>query len=407
MDATIFQCHAFHDDLPNGKASGEFQLSPMGIQYTVKHIKGTLPFNQLQLSLGGASNRLVFIKHPLVGDLTLYTSDLSILKNPTLLAHPECAPQLLRAKKTRQSAWSVFIAIAFLIVALPVFILWNMDYVSGYAAKSVPVTWETKLGESVSAQYRISHKLFEKEKNEKLLLPLTNVLTQALPQSPYKYQFTIVNESSLNAFALPGGFVTIHSGLILKADSADELLGVLAHEISHVEARHGVRAIIGNLGIYTIASIFLGDVSGVLASITSAAPMLMSQQYSRKFETDADEKAAVLLKNAKVNPEGLPRFFEKMIAEEKAMLDKIENEDAKAAYKTAMIFLSTHPASDDRMKHLRSLISEPENDYRNLNAEFNALKEAVKEFVANSPAKPSEITTTETTEKENNSESNH
>jgi beta-barrel assembly-enhancing protease len=407
VDVFNFQCHAFHDSLSGGKASGEFQLSAQGISYQVNELKGNLPFNQLHLSLGGASNRLIFIKHPLMANLTLYTSDLSLLKNPLLRAHPECAPQLLRAQQVRQKAWGIFAAIAFCIIALPIFALWNIDYVSGYAAKYVPVVWETKLGESVSAQYRITHKLYDKEKTEKLLKPLVDPLLNALPASPYKYQFTIVNESSLNAFALPGGFVTIHTGLILKADSAEELLGVLAHEISHVEQRHGVRSILGNLGIYTIASIFLGDVSGVLASVSSAAPMLMSQQYSRRFETDADEKAAMLLKNAKINPEGLPRFFEKMIVEEKAMLDKMESEEAKTAYKTAMIFLSTHPASEKRMTHLRELIGEPEHDYRNLDTEFTALKEAVKEFVATSPTETTEATTTETSEKENAREGNH
>ena len=64
----------------------------------------------------------------------------------------------------------------------------------------------------------------------------------------------------------------------------------------------------------------MGDVTGVLAGVLGAAPMLMSQQYSRRFETDADEKAAALLKLAHMNPEGLPDFFEKNILEEKAMV---------------------------------------------------------------------------------------
>lgn len=390
--ATIYPCHAFHDSLPGGKASGELHLSAQGIHYRVGQLVGNLVFAQLTLSLGGASDRLVFIKHPSAPDLTLYTSDLSLLKNPALLAHPECAPQINRARQHRQRNWGIFVAITLLIFALPAFLVWNMDYLSGFAAKQVPVVWETKLGESVSAQYRISHTLMPKEKSDALIKPLTAPLINALKNSPYKYQFTIVNDGTLNAFALPGGFVTINSGLVLKADSADELLGVLAHEMSHVEERHGVRSIIGNAGIYLVASAVLGDVSGILATISSAAPMLISQSYSRNFETDADEKAAKLMQRANIDPEGLPRFFEKMIAEEKAMFDKIESEEAKTAYKTALTFLSTHPASEKRMKHLRELAEDKKDNYLNLNKEFKALQDAVKEFVALSPTESTEAT---------------
>jgi beta-barrel assembly-enhancing protease len=402
MDASSsssYQCHAFHDSLPGGKASGRISLSQVGVHYQVGGLEGSLPFTQLQFTLGGAGNRLVFIKHPAMADLTLYTSDLSILKNPVVLAHPEAAPQINRARKQRHFAWGVLTGVGLLIIAIPVLLALNMEFFTGIAARQVPVSWETKLGESVSAQYRISHKLMPREESDVLLKPLVDPLVTALQKSPYQYQFTIVNDGTLNAFALPGGFVTIHSGLILKAESAEELLGVLAHEISHVEERHGVRSIVNNAGIYMLASAIFGDVSGLLATVSSAAPMLLSQQYSRRFETDADEKAAKLMGRAHINPEGLPRFFEKMIAEEKAMLDKIESEEARTAYKTAMVFLSTHPASEERMKHLRELTKDHEDNYLQLNKQFKALQEAVKTFVAsNQPQEKAapEATTTET-----------
>src|SRR4051812_50226630 len=125
MDASsnfqhVYQCHAFHDSFTGGKASGELTLSAHGFNYRVGHLSGDLPFSQLHLSLGGASDRLLFIKHPSLPDLTLYTSDLSILKNPILKAHPECAPQLLKAHQKRQQNWGVLIGITAFIVALPI-----------------------------------------------------------------------------------------------------------------------------------------------------------------------------------------------------------------------------------------------------------------------------------------------
>ncbi|MES2038247.1 MAG: M48 family metallopeptidase [Pseudomonadota bacterium] len=387
LASSKYPCHAFHASLPGGRDVGELSLSQLGVSYQVASLLGTLPFAQMELTLGGAANKLVFIKHAHKPDLVLYTSDLSILKNPVLLAHPECSRQISALGRKRAYGWGVLIGFSLLLLAVPVGLMWQMDTMSAYAAKQVPVEWEEKLGASVAAQDDLKNRRMAKAEADAVLKPLTTPLLQALPNSPYRYSISIVNDSSTNAYALPGGYVAIHSGLILKAGSAEELLGVLAHEISHVEERHGTRNIIGNAGIYLVASAVFGDVSGLLAVFSNAAPMLLSQQYSRHFETDADEKGVLLLKRAKINPAGLPAFFERMIAEEKAALEKIDNKQAREAYKQAMGLLSTHPTSEKRMAHLRELIGKPEGPgtYINQEAAFKDLQEAVKKFVAKSP----------------------
>ena len=381
-----YSCHAFHASLPEGRDAGELSLSPLGVSFKVASLLGTLPFAQLELTLGGAANKLVFIKHAHKPELVLYTSDLSILKNPLLLAHPEISRQIAALGRKRMLGWSVLIALSLLLLALPLSLIWQMDKLSAYAARQIPVEWEEKLGAGVAAQDELKNRRMPKAEADAVLKPLTTPLLQALPNSPYRYVIHIVNDSTTNAYALPGGYVAIHSGLILKAGSAEELLGVLAHEISHVEERHGTRSLIGNAGIYLVASAVFGDVSGLLAAVGSAAPMLLSQQYSRHFETDADEKGVMLLKRAHINPAGLPRFFERMMAEEKAALEKIENKQAREAYKHAMGLLSTHPASEKRMAHLRELIGKSEGPYINQDTAFKDLQEAVKKFVARSSA---------------------
>ncbi|MFZ6871729.1 M48 family metallopeptidase [Undibacterium sp. Di27W] len=379
-----YQCHAFHASLPGGRDIGELSVSPLGISYQVASLLGTLSFAHMELTLGGAENKLVFINHAHKPDLVLYTSDLSILKHPALLAHPECSRQIAAFGRKRLYGRVALITLSLLILTLPVLLIWQMDTLSGYAARQVPVAWEEKLGASVAAQDDLKNKRMPKAEADAVLTPLTAPLLQALPGSPYHYTIHIVNDSSTNAYALPGGYVAIHSGLILKAGSAEELQGVLAHEISHVEERHGTRSIIGNAGIYLVASAVFGDVSGLLAVASNAAPMLLSQQYSRHFETDADEKGVLLLKRANINPAGLPVFFERMIAEEKKALDKIDNQQAREAYKQALGLLSTHPASEKRMAHLRELTGKLQGPYLNQEAEFKALQDAVRKFVAKS-----------------------
>lgn len=380
---TFYSCTAFHDSLKGLDNTGHFRTTPLGIEYEVGELRGLLSFTGMHFRLGGANNRLLLITHPSTPQLTLHTSDLTVLKDNFVNAHPECAMQLKKYRKTKHLHVAAIVVVALLIVVTPLTFISSLDYFSAFAVKQMPVAWDTTLGEMASTQYRSNQKLMKEKKSDELLQPLTDPLIKALKDTPYQYNFTIVDDDTLNAFALPGGFVTIHSGLILKAETAEEFLGVIAHEISHVEERHGMRSIVNNAGIYMSASLLFGDLSGVLATLANTAPLLISQQYSRSFETDADENALKLMKMARVDPQGLPTFFEKMIAEEKIMLEKMGMKDSEKTYKTAMTFLSTHPASDKRMEHLRELIGNEQGDYLNLEKEFRTLQEAVREFSEN------------------------
>jgi beta-barrel assembly-enhancing protease len=375
-----YECIGFHDALPKGKSSGTMVVDQQGILFNVQQERIRLPLQNLQVSLGGASNRLVFFEHPLVNGWSFYTSDLGILRNSHLGNQPAVAALFAQAKRKRVLGWGA-IGVA---IALILMLILRMDLVTGMIAKKIPVSWEQQLGESTIAQYQLGKDVMDKKESDAVLDPLTESLISALDNSPYQYQFHIVNDGSLNAFALPGGEVMIHSALILRAESAEELLGVMAHEIIHVEQQHGLRGVIGATGIYVIASAVFGDVSGIMATLTGAAPLLLNQSYSRRFETESDLKGFALLQKANINPVGLASFFEKMIEEEKKQLEKIEGENNRELVKGALQFLSTHPASEERIQKLNELATNTNQaDYQNLETEFSALQAAVKNFVNN------------------------
>jgi len=382
MNASEYPCHGFHEALPQGKASGTLRVGAAGFEFSVGDLHGNIPFEGAEIKLGGASDRLVFISHPALKDWTLYTSDRSLLDNPHLKEHPRLKLQTGAAKRLRRWNWAVLVAGMALLVALPVFLVLRIDLLSAPLARQVPANWERKMGETVIAQYRITHKFLPQEQSDALLTPLVKPLLGALADSRYRYRFEIVNESSPNAFALPGGFVVIHSGLILNAESAEELLGVLAHEITHAEQQHGVRNLIASSGVYLVASAFFGDMSGLLATLANAAPLLLTQSYSRDFEREADVQGFRLLQSAGVDPRGLASFFEHLNAEEKKQLDKIENEQARDAIKEGVKFLSTHPVTEERISYLREMANKAEHrTYLDQDREFTRLKQAVKHYV--------------------------
>ena len=379
----LFECLGFNEGLPKGKASGSMTIDQASIHFQILDQSIRLPLQGLQVTMGGASNRLVFFEHPLVKGWSFYTSDRAVLQNSHLHSQPAVSAVLAQAKQKHLLGWSLLVGVGILVVAIPILLIMRMDLITGVVAKKIPVEWEQKLGDATIAQYQLGKEVMDEKQAEKLLQPLVKPLIAALDHSPYEYHFHIVNEGSLNAFALPGGQVMIHSALILRADSAEELLGVIAHEINHVEQQHGLRNVIGATGIYVIAGAVFGDATGMLAVLSGAAPLLLNQSYSRRFETEADVTGFALLQKAKINPNGLASFFKKMIEEEKKQLEKIEDEDNRELAKKALQFLSTHPASEDRIQKLNELDANAKHpyEYLNLSAEFVELQTAVKQFV--------------------------
>jgi len=387
--------HAFNEKLHEGKLSGEITILPMGINFQTGAGSVTLPIDGANFKLGGASDRLVFIGHPSFPDWNIYTSDRSILNNSLLKGNSFILSQLNKAKRKRIFNWSLAGILSILIITLPILLVLNIDKLSSIIANQIPAVWEEKLGESTFGQYQIENDIMDDESAKALLSPLLDPIVAAVDSDHYEFRFYITNDKSLNAFALPGGYIVIHSGLILRADTAEELVGVVAHEISHITEQHSIRNIISTAGVYLIVSALLGDVNGLLATIANASPLLLSQSYSRKFEAAADEKGYELLEASNINPKGLSDFFGKIIEEEKEMLEIIENDKTRSMIEGTLGFLSSHPATEERIEILRALWENSDDSYRNLDEPFKELKTAVEQFVLG--------TNKESTEDESNS----
>lgn len=189
--------------------------------------------------------------------------------------------------------------------------------------------------------------------------------------SDAKVPFTIkvIDSEEVNAFALPGGFFFVNSGLILRADTEAELAGVMAHEIAHVAARHGTRqASRGQfINLATIPLIFMGGWGGYGAR--QAASVLIPigfLSFSRGFEEEADLLGLQYLYKTGYDPVAFVDFFEKLQSMEK-----------KKPGTMAKVF-STHPLTGDRIKNAQQNIQEilkAKPEYVVTTSEFDQVKE--------------------------------
>src|SRR6185369_7835860 len=112
----------------------------------------------------------------------------------------------------------------------------------------------------------------------------------------------VLEDETVNAFALPGGHVFVLTGLLKKSQSPDEVAGVLAHELGHVVLRHHLRTAMRSLGVGAAASVVLGDTGGLAALLASGSGQPLDLAFSRDQESEADEFAVELAATAGFDP---------------------------------------------------------------------------------------------------------
>ena len=180
-----------------------------------------------------------------------------------------------------------------------------------------------------------------------------------------RIEFYFVKDPTINAFALPGGKVIIQTGLIEHAKSWEELLGVVSHELAHVTRRHHIRGVIDNLGLYVIISYLIGDISALSGTLINMGGDLASLSNSRSFETEADETGLDYLAAAGINPAGLISFFKTLQEESSTKIDGY------------LSFMSTHPATDDRIEHLNKILKNKTISFKPVPNDFNNYKQII------------------------------
>lgn len=158
--------------------------------------------------------------------------------------------------------------------------------------------------------------------------------------------FKVVDSNIVNAYALPDGTVIVFSGLLDKLEHYEQLSGLLAHEVSHINNRHSMKMLFRNLSGYIFVSALFSDINGIMAVIAENAHNLNNLTYSRKFEKEADEAGTLLLIKNGINPEGVVSLFEILQEEESDITSFIPE------------YISTHPNTGKRIENIKQLIEE-------------------------------------------------
>ena len=244
-----------------------------------------------------------------------------------------------RAKKPMSPGKIVTAIFGSIALAIFVTFYFGLPWIARIAAQHMPVEWEQSLAagtlSSLESNGFTATAISEAEQKRYRAL-FTKVAAGASYGLPITLEFRSWTDA--NAFAIPGGTVVITDQMLTLMKSDDEFSAVMAHEIGHLEKRHGVRSVLQQSGAWLVIGLMVGDGSALGTIATALPATLVDSAYSRSFEREADDYAFARLKQMQISPAAFASLMRKMQAQ------------SEAAGEGALKYFSSHPPTNERIE---------------------------------------------------------
>jgi predicted Zn-dependent protease len=245
-------------------------------------------------------------------------------------------------------------------------------------ARAMTVEEEKKLGKTIMLEMDKNVEQVKDLALQAFLDKMGRSLVAQVGYTPFEFKFYLIKALDPNAFAIPGGYIFVTTGLLVLAENEHEVAGVLSHEISHVTARHVAQMIERSkrLNIATLAAMIAGMLLGgggqgsqAAAAMAMASAEALALKYTRENEVDADQNSLQYMIKAGYDPHGIITFLNRMNKISLASAPKIPS------------YLSTHPATENRISLLENLLQIAPKPLGPFEANGNFRKIQVKAFV--------------------------
>ena len=301
----------------------------------------------LQISMGGENSPHFYLKDRNHPEIEICVQDEAILAELASYGLPQAGFFLEKSRKRRTIRnlllGSPFALALLLLLAIP--LLFSFIPISWFN-EILTIQQEKKLGEFLIPTIQKEFKVKSNHPAQPALEQLVVFLKEASPElQKFDFQIFVADQSDINAFAIPGGLIVFNQGLLQKAESVEEVLGVLSHEMAHVERRHVVKSLAGRVGALGGVLILAAFVGSDAATVIAKASDFLSLKHSREDESEADARGLEFLQRAGVSSEGMIQFFSKL-------------EKQESSLSGALSFMSTHPLSSERIRDLKQLAAQ-------------------------------------------------
>lgn len=240
--------------------------------------------------------------------------------------------------KNNASLLGIFSIIAGFVFLLGFSYYYALPLLNQWAANRTPKEWEIKMGNTAIQQFLA---------NEQEDVRKSNILNQFFDSldisSSYPIKLYVLNDSIINAFAMPGGHIVVYKGILDRMCSYQELVGLLGHEFAHIEKQHSLKTIYQSVSSYLMISLIFGDLTGIAAIFVEQANNIKNLSYSRSFELEADHEGLRLMLERKINPQGILDLFNIL---------KSNHTDNQLQSS----FFSTHPLTEERIQKIKGYL---------------------------------------------------
>jgi len=353
-------------------------LPPVGVRVSVYFVGQRLLVDNMSLeihsqrltvSVGGFEHDELFLNWR---DETGQQWALKALDKESIALVIKTAPDTVQAQLGQwhqrnshiKAVWLGLSAVVLLLVILIGVLVWQYDNAVSWVAEQIPVSTEEKLGQAALEQIKSDSTLIESGLAVERIATIGARLTQG---SRYQYQWFIKQDNTVNAFALSSGIVVVHSALLEKAENADELAAVLAHEVQHIEQRHSLKHMINSVGWAAVLTVILGDASAITAVL---AHQVGTSYFSRDLETEADKLGYETLVKANIKPDGMASFLQKLA-------------DLSGDSKEGVAWISSHPETQARVDAIKQLLKDqPCNACQSLAIDWQLVQNALPKVEA-------------------------
>lgn len=226
----------------------------------------------------------------------------------------------------------------------------TLDFVVGFVPRSVDLHIGRMASEPVYPKSQQIPANLHKSL-ERFVAPIVAAVPSVAPGHQVNFRFHLVGGDAPNAFAFPDGSIFFTTALFRLAETPEEVLSVAGHEIAHVLARHGMQGMVTHLSLNMALQLLLGDL-GAIAGVASLGGQFMALQFSRDNEREADALGADILRRAGMPVSGTFGFFQRLAAWETRAQ---QGRQPGSGTSPALNFLSTHPATSERLAWARDL----------------------------------------------------
>jgi Zn-dependent protease with chaperone function len=339
-----FEATIFHPTLGNEVVSGRISVDRLAFHFQSEAITLTVPLGRLQVRVGDGADERVYFRDASAPEWEIFTEDFSILEHP-FIPQMEKVREGLSDSASKEELYRRLRLIGY-VAAVIVLLVWLADMATALAVDAlvarVPPKWEQEWGADGLKELRDETPFVESAPRMTGLLSLTAPLTNVIVLGTNHLTFFIAENEDPNAYALPGGYVVVNTGLLELVERPEELLGVIAHEVAHVKLKHSLRHTIAGVGPFMLFGVMMGGQGGVVGLLGDTTDLVVQSGFSQEYETEADDEGWRILLAANVDPRGMADIFRKFRDLE---MKENPNDEGLQAF-------STHPATEKRIARL-------------------------------------------------------